>query len=646
MQATRLPLLRPHGSSLRLRLLLLLSCVIGAAHASPPATLAYQGRLADAGGSPINATLSITFRLYAEASGGSPLWSEVQTNIEVDGGNLAVELGRITPLPASLWGQQLHLGIQIAGDSEMAPRPRLTAAPYALRAGSLQRHTVIVSAEGSALDNGARLLAAVAAVNDASASAPVAIELDAGRYDLGAAGLVLPSYTRLTGKGQAATFITSAYTAPDFAATLRLAPDTEVSDLTAENTAVPANPSDSQVGIGAVDPATMPQPIARVRLHRVTGISRAAPGTPGQRAGISVCAYDSEVTDVKARALGGLFAMGLRADCPAFNLRIDGALIQAADATDGIRGSYFVAGAGNVWRNLDVLLSVPATASTVFGVRFLGAPAVFAEGPQGLLSNSRIEIRGSADAATQTFRAEGVTLENAAQLATIEHTTVLMRDVRAQNIDGIRLRDSTSNDAPRAATRLHDVRIVLRARQENSLGGGETSGVSSEAIPPRISQSHIQVECLVGDVSPCLGVWQEGIGVSPGNSPPLRIENSEVEVAHLGAGGGASAAALQVGAAARVENSRLRLTRSAGNENVRVISLWSPSAQVRLHRSTVIGTDEADSNSVCVLAGPTGSNSEWYGNHVQGIACDGGQVNRICAGNTQRGFGFLAGSCP
>jgi hypothetical protein len=53
-----------------------------------------------------------------------------------------------------------------------------------------------------------------------------------------------------------------------------------------------------------------------------------------------------------------------------------------------------------------------------------------------------------------------------------------------------------------------------------------------------------------------------------------------------------------------------------------------------------------DSNGICLLAGPAAASAEWYGNHLQGQRCDGGQVNLVCAGNTLRGSGFLAGSCP
>jgi hypothetical protein len=159
-------------ATFRLLMLLLSLLAAGAVAAAPPATLGYQGRLASAGGIPVSATLSITFRLYDVPSGGSALWTETQPAVDVDGGNLAVELGSVTPLPSSIWGRQLYLGVQVAGDSEMLPRPALTASPYALRAAATMKRTLVVSAEGTPAENGAALLAAVASIADASAATP------------------------------------------------------------------------------------------------------------------------------------------------------------------------------------------------------------------------------------------------------------------------------------------------------------------------------------------------------------------------------------------------------------------------------------------------------------------------------------------
>src|SRR6185369_13327599 len=88
---------------IRVVLASLLSIASASAIAAPPQTLGYQGHLADSGANPITADLSITFRLYDVVSGGSSLWSEVQPAVQVDGGNMAVQLGKVTPLPSSVW---------------------------------------------------------------------------------------------------------------------------------------------------------------------------------------------------------------------------------------------------------------------------------------------------------------------------------------------------------------------------------------------------------------------------------------------------------------------------------------------------------------------------------------------------------------
>ena len=63
-------------------------------------TIAYQGRLADAGGSPLTGAYSIIFRLYNAASGGAPLWEEQWTGpngVQGSDGLFNVILGSLTP---------------------------------------------------------------------------------------------------------------------------------------------------------------------------------------------------------------------------------------------------------------------------------------------------------------------------------------------------------------------------------------------------------------------------------------------------------------------------------------------------------------------------------------------------------------------
>ncbi len=120
--------------------LTLLAIVSGAkempAAAPPPMVfhLTYQGRLADAMGIPIaNSTLNAVFRIYEQATGGTPIWTQGRS-ITTDAQGLFTTLLSVDP-PLKEGGvraiNDLWLGIQVESDPEMIPRQRLTGAPYA-----------------------------------------------------------------------------------------------------------------------------------------------------------------------------------------------------------------------------------------------------------------------------------------------------------------------------------------------------------------------------------------------------------------------------------------------------------------------------------------------------------------------------------
>jgi len=101
-----------------------------------PNLISFQGRLADENGDAINTTINITFSLYEDEFVGSTLWTESQS-VDVVEGLFNVVLGEITSLDeddfdsADRW-----IGITVGTDSEMTPRTRITAVPYALQAGT------------------------------------------------------------------------------------------------------------------------------------------------------------------------------------------------------------------------------------------------------------------------------------------------------------------------------------------------------------------------------------------------------------------------------------------------------------------------------------------------------------------------------
>jgi hypothetical protein len=97
--------------------------------ASVPATVGYQGRLYDQSGTPVSGTMSVTFSLYASATGGTAVWSETQS-VSFANGYFAVQLGSVTGFGTTAFdGTVRYLGVKVGSDAEMTPR----AAAYRTR---------------------------------------------------------------------------------------------------------------------------------------------------------------------------------------------------------------------------------------------------------------------------------------------------------------------------------------------------------------------------------------------------------------------------------------------------------------------------------------------------------------------------------
>src|SRR5580704_16188602 len=95
----------------------------------------------DLNGKPLTGVVGVTFYLYKDQQGGSPLWIETQ-NVQPDKtGHYTVLLGSTTSqgLPASIFvsGEAHWLGVQVQGLEEQ-PRVLLVSAPYALKAGDAE----------------------------------------------------------------------------------------------------------------------------------------------------------------------------------------------------------------------------------------------------------------------------------------------------------------------------------------------------------------------------------------------------------------------------------------------------------------------------------------------------------------------------
>ena len=102
-------------------------------------TIPYQGRLADADGNPITATVSMGFRLYDVPEGGVPLWTEPWAGsnaVRVSDGLFNVMLGSLNCIPPEVitGHDALWLGITVGTDDEMQPRVQLGSVPFAVQA--------------------------------------------------------------------------------------------------------------------------------------------------------------------------------------------------------------------------------------------------------------------------------------------------------------------------------------------------------------------------------------------------------------------------------------------------------------------------------------------------------------------------------
>jgi len=106
-----------------------------------PRLVRFSGTAKDAGGNPVTGVAGITFALYAEQTGGAPLWTETQNVQSGAGGHYTVLLGaaKSEGLPADLFtAEQAHwVGVSVEGQAEQ-PRILLVSAPYALKAGDAE----------------------------------------------------------------------------------------------------------------------------------------------------------------------------------------------------------------------------------------------------------------------------------------------------------------------------------------------------------------------------------------------------------------------------------------------------------------------------------------------------------------------------
>ncbi|HEY3383345.1 MAG TPA: hypothetical protein VGK32_16355 [Vicinamibacterales bacterium] len=122
-------------------LLVVLVFALSAAAQTPPRLVRFSGVVRDAQGVTHSGAATLTFAIYAEAEGGTPLWSEAQAlTLDADG-RYAVVLGATRPegLPLDIFasGEARWLGVHAEGVAN-APRVLLVSVPYALKAADAE----------------------------------------------------------------------------------------------------------------------------------------------------------------------------------------------------------------------------------------------------------------------------------------------------------------------------------------------------------------------------------------------------------------------------------------------------------------------------------------------------------------------------
>ncbi len=108
---------------------------------SIPNKIAFQGRLTDDLGAPIEGETETIFRIYADSTGGSPLWEETQT-VNFNTGLFIVNLGEVIPLEVSIFdGDMRYIEMNVDGE-DISPRKPLMTVPYAFKAGEVPWDTL------------------------------------------------------------------------------------------------------------------------------------------------------------------------------------------------------------------------------------------------------------------------------------------------------------------------------------------------------------------------------------------------------------------------------------------------------------------------------------------------------------------------
>jgi sulfatase modifying factor 1 len=102
-----------------------------------PSLVNYQGRLLDAGGNPRSGNVSIMLSVHTAETGGSQVYTETINPVPVNNGLFSIHFGGQTGFAAALANAEAWLEVRVDG-SQVGPRSRLVAVPYAAAAGTVR----------------------------------------------------------------------------------------------------------------------------------------------------------------------------------------------------------------------------------------------------------------------------------------------------------------------------------------------------------------------------------------------------------------------------------------------------------------------------------------------------------------------------
>jgi hypothetical protein len=246
-------------------LALLLAAPVARA-AAPTPVLSVQGRLETSSGAPASGTYTVVLRLFAAATGGSPLYEKTVSGLVVTGGLFDAEIG---PLDPALLATNPTLWLETVVDGAALPRQPMRPSPYALQATHAESASsattaadltcsgcvassevgiqwALGSTKGGAaadLDCGAGCVSAL----ELESGAVATVHLQAGAVTSDRAGF---NYAASTSKGGPATglsctgCVTSGHLAPNLAVTGELSAASHIKACTANATGCGVQVSD------------------------------------------------------------------------------------------------------------------------------------------------------------------------------------------------------------------------------------------------------------------------------------------------------------------------------------------------------------------------------------------------------------------